>query len=114
MSNPFKRPGARRRHPERQLGFLQRIADARISYAGRGALSDAKPQAGWRGCLTILCSRSNAGGAMQNWIKTVVVAVSLALPGWCWRNRWSHWSTYRACAKTNGGLQPGGRPRRHR
>ncbi|GHL45610.1 flagellar L-ring protein [Escherichia coli] len=38
--------GARRRYPERQLGFSQRIADARISYAGRGALSDANA-AGW-------------------------------------------------------------------
>ncbi len=46
MVHPLERPGTRRRHPERQLCFSQRIADARISYAGRGALSDATPQAG--------------------------------------------------------------------
>ena len=40
---------------------------------------------------------------MQNWIKTVVaaIAVSWRYPAWCWRNRWSRWSTYRACVKTN-------------
>ena len=78
----LKRPCARRRYSERQLGFPS--ADRRCPhlYAGRGALSDANA-AGW---LTRLFNHPlfpdlMPESAMQNWIKAAVIAVSPALPG---------------------------------